>query len=381
MWLQQAHDMRNIVLSRKENDRRCQMQNIIRQEKVFETAPSCFCGMDVLKRFYPHTIQNKSASVIPTGFSNLDEHLNGGLTEGLYFLGAISSLGKTTLALQMADQIAQQGYDVLFFSLEMSRYELVAKSLSRWTYQLNHHTKTKNGWMLAKETSKLLHFDYSMYSREENEAVQEAIKWYEKAGKHMYFFEGQLHGERIGVDHIKEAVEQHTILTRKKPVVFVDYLQILAPADMRASDKRNIDTAVFELKTISRNFGIPVFVISSFNRQSYEEPVTMLSFKESGAIEYSSDVLFGLQYAGMDYKDGESDKNRKERLRCLFDTVYHAKRNKAMVDVELKCLKNRNGYQFSTEFAMNPAFNYFRDDNHANHIKEPFSELLEKGVK
>lgn len=340
------------------------MQNIIKKEKCIETELGYFCGMNVLERFYPHTTQNKSSFTIPTGFSILDQQLQGGLTEGLYILGAISSLGKTTFALQMADQIADQGYDVLFFSLEMSRYELVAKSLSRLTYQLNHHTKTKNGWTLAKEMTKLLRYDYNKYSSEENQAVLKAIKWYEKVGKHMFFFEGQLHGERLGVEHIKEAVEQHTTITGKKPIVFIDYLQILAPVDMRASDKRNIDTSVFELKTLSREVGIPVFVISSFNRQTYEEPVTMQSFKESGAIEYSSDVLFGLQYAGMDYEDGESDRNRKERLRCLFDTIYQAKRNKAMVDVELKCLKNRNGYQFTTKLAMNPAFNYFEQQHH-----------------
>ena len=70
---------------------------------------------------------------IPTGFKNFDSILDGGLYEGVYILGAIPSLGKTTLALQIADQIAEAGEDVLIFSLEMARRELMAKSISRLT--------------------------------------------------------------------------------------------------------------------------------------------------------------------------------------------------------------------------------------------------------
>ena len=90
---------------------------------------------------------------------------------------------------------------------------------------------------------------------------------------------------RIGVAEIKKIVNDHDRTTGRKPVIFVDYLQIIAPADIKASDKQNTDTAVFELKELSRNLGIPAIAISSFNRDNYKEPVSMVSFKESGAIE------------------------------------------------------------------------------------------------
>jgi len=50
------------------------------------------------------------------------------LFEGLIILGAISSLGKTSLVLQIVDQIAKQGHDVLFISLEMAQSELISKA-------------------------------------------------------------------------------------------------------------------------------------------------------------------------------------------------------------------------------------------------------------
>ena len=72
-----------------------------------------------------------------TGFKNFDE-LSGGLYPGLYVLGAISSLGKTTFIHQVADQIAERDSKehILYFSLEQSRLELLTKSIARKTAQL-----------------------------------------------------------------------------------------------------------------------------------------------------------------------------------------------------------------------------------------------------
>ena len=71
----------------------------------------------------------------PLGFEKIDKLLNGGLPNGFITLGAIPSLGKTTFMLQVADNMASlDNTKVLFFSLEMSRYNLISKSLSRLTY-------------------------------------------------------------------------------------------------------------------------------------------------------------------------------------------------------------------------------------------------------
>lgn len=69
----------------------------------------------------------ESGRFIPTGYERLDKRLDGGLYSGLYVMGALSSLGKTTLALQIADSIAKAGTDVFFYSLEMAAEEITAK--------------------------------------------------------------------------------------------------------------------------------------------------------------------------------------------------------------------------------------------------------------
>ena len=329
-------------------------------EAVADQRGNEYNAADLLDYF--KTIEQHPAGFeVKTGFPDLDRELSGGLHEGLYIIGAISSLGKTTFTLQLADQIAEQGQDVIFFSLEMSKYELIAKSLSRHTYDIARDAKTKGGerW-IARDTQQILNNRrYSAYSPEEKQVIAQAIAAYEPQAQNLYIYEGRYKGQRLTVGLMREIVKAHIEQTRKKPVVFVDYLQIIAPADTHATDKQNTDIAVFELKEISRDYSIPVFAISSFNRENYNEPVSMQSFKESGAVEYSSDVLFGLQYAGMEYIEGDTDKKRKERLRELTATIYRNKRERKPIEIELKCLKSRNGYQFSMGFYMQPAYNHF----------------------
>lgn len=295
-----------------------------------------------LQGFIDGITDSVNTPYIPTGFPALDYILDGGLYEGLYFLGAISSLGKTTLALQIADQIAESGKDVLIFSLEMARNELIAKSISRLTIMdvLQNNGDTRN----AKTTRGITTgTKWANYSKTEIELIQRAITTYGNFAEHIYIQEGI---GNIGTEQIKKAVEDHILFTGNKPVVLIDYVQILAPADIRATDKQNTDKAVLELKRISRDYKIPVIGISSFNRDSYKNAVSMEAFKESGALEYGSDVLIGLQLKGAGTKN--------------FD-VNEAK-DKNPREVELVVLKNRNGATGKkVEYSYYPMFNYFKE--------------------
>lgn len=298
----------------------------------------------------------KRTNCTPTGYRYLDEILDGGLYAGLYFIGAISSLGKTTLALQIADQIANQQRDVLIFSLEMDKKELIAKSLSRYTYLLDQ-TDTKT---LAKTTRGILTGSrYEKYSKAEKDLIEEAIREYAMIAAHIYISVGV--GD-LGAEEIRKAIEKHVRATGRTPVIIIDYLQILAPYNERYTDKQNTDKAVLELKRISRDFETPIIGVSSFNRDNYNEPVNLSSFKESGAIEYSSDVLIGLQYQGMDYQDGEAETKRRKRVRGLFKDIMQGSKEGKPRPIELKVLKNRNGNIGSTFFKFYSRFNYFKNE-------------------
>ncbi len=70
------------------------------------------------KDFWQEIGRAARAPALSTGFAALDKQLDGRLYPGLYVIGSVSSLGKTAFCLQMADTIAVQGADVLFFTLK-----------------------------------------------------------------------------------------------------------------------------------------------------------------------------------------------------------------------------------------------------------------------
>lgn len=273
---------------------------------------------------------------IPTGFKNLDRILDDGLYEGLYIIGAISSLGKTSWVLQICDQIAQQGQVILYFSLEMSRSELMAKSISRLTFinaKDKGYAKTTRGILNGKRWGK--------YNKLEHELIADSIQKYSIYSNNLYISEGL---GTIGVKEIEIAIKNHIEITGVKPLVVIDYLQILAPFGMRSTDKQNIDKAVFELKRISREYKIPVVAISSLNKASYKDEISMAVFKESRAIEYSSDVLMELHFQNQNEND--------------FDVNKEKAKGKRQIEVEI--LKNRNGETGGIiTFNYYCLFNYF----------------------
>jgi len=305
----------------------------------------------------------KNIKGISTGFKKLDTILDGGFYSGLYVIGAVSSLGKTTFALQIADTIAMSGHDVLVFSLEMAESEMIAKSISRISMQ--ESLKSGNGIALASTTRNILNGIF-LESTVKTDFINKCFSEYEKMGNKLFYKIGV--GD-IGVNAIRNEIERYKNVKGKAPFVLIDYLQILAPFDIRATDKQNMDKAVVELKRLSRDFSIPILAISSFNRENYTNPVSISSFKESGAIEYTSDVLLALQYSGMDFKRDsqkdviEDEKSRTKRVTQLRqDQEKITEQPEKHQDIQLKILKNRNGKKGSVEYKFFPSFNFFMEN-------------------
>lgn len=288
---------------------------------------------------------------LSTGFKPIDDALDGGLYTGFYIIGAISSLGKTTLALQLADNLAKQGRDVLFFSLEQSKYDLMSKSISRETclYCRANKIDTSN----AKSNLGIMDGRrWVDFSATEKKVVNEAFRAYRGYAKHVFIFEGI---GNISVAEIRDRIKAHISITgNSRPIVFIDYLQILkAPeGDERATDKQIVDHNVTALKQLSRDFDIPIIAVSSLNRQNYSEKINMAAFKESGAIEYGSDVLIGLQLTGAGDKEFDIEKAKEENPRRIDFCI----------------LKNRNGKITAKGIPMAffPMFNCFMSEDGVN---------------
>ena len=321
--------------------------NEARERQAFEREAVAYH----LEEFMSMVGQNRDRPAISTGFSNLDGILGGGLYAGLYFVGAVTSLGKTTLSLQIADQVAQSGHGILIFSLEMARHELMAKSLSRLTAIESVRQYGSPRW--AKTTRGILR---GYFTQEEQALILKAIRAYGTFGEHIHITEGV--GD-VGTATIRAKTEQYIKYTGCAPIIVVDYAQILQAPSRGLTDKQAVDVNVVELKRISRDYDTPVISVSSFNRDNYSAPVNLTSFKESGAIEYSSDVLIGLQFTGMDYQKGEKDTERAQRIRELREKNEEAAKALGSQNIQLKILKNRNGAKGVCYYDFFPAFNYF----------------------
>lgn len=325
---------------------------------------------------------------IKTDFPIFDRVLDGGLHDGLYIVGAISSLGKTTFVVQMADQIAKLGQDVLFFSLEMSAKEIKAKSISRLTFENvlidgkpENNAKTVRG-ITDLNTRQNGHTDiygqkHPAYTDYEKQLINRSIKQYADEAKGLYIIESI--GD-LTVEDIRAEVAKHKKYTGNTPVVIVDYLQILAPADDRKTDKQNTDHAVKALKHVSRDYLTPVFAISSLNRANYSSSISMSAFKESGAIEYSSDILIGLQFSKQRDVD---EKNRNKRANEPITVLDHDdEKSREPREIELKILKNRNGVTgVSIDYEYYAKYNSFKEKELVSKHKPKYTGALFEGKK
>lgn len=264
-----------------------------------------------------HVLSIQSANnldfYIPTGFDKLDSSLDRGLYEGLIVLGAIPSLGKTTFALQMALQMAEAGNHVYFYSLEQSARELTIKLLSNKMSRPIADIR-RIAWSFCK--------DQHISEQDYNDFVEASDRLHKLNNLHII--------ERCrSAEAIAKDVQRRYYRTGKQAMIIIDYLQILETPGARLTDKQAVDQNITALKRLSAEFHVPVMAISNLNRENYDKDITMKAFKESGGIEYSTDVLLGMQFTAM----------RENKDNIDLDDLKEANPRK----VQIKILKNRNG--------------------------------------
>lgn len=330
------NDEKNLLYSILKIEQELQEEN----EKIL-TQNSCYSHLNsILNKF----ISNRNKKLLSTGYSKLDKALGGGLYNSLYVVGGISGLGKTSVVLNIVENLAKEEQDVLFISLEMSREELVAKSLSRFTRETVDKRFTPMDYPSQRDIQNG-NFDI------EAPYFQEGLINYTKVSKHIFIKEANFN---YNTELIREDIIKHKALRGKAPVVVVDYLQVLPCLKDYGDDKKNIDFNITELKRISREFDTPVIVISSIGRQYYKKPIDFEAFKSSGNIEFTADVVIGLQYSFM------ADIGNKQENQ--IQEMYQEAKAQYPREVQTVILKNRNGSIGEyTDFMYEPKYNYFEE--------------------
>lgn len=272
---------------------------------------------------------SRTPEPIPTGFTYLDDLLDGGLLAGLYFIGGVSSSGKTALSMQIIDQVAKAGGNCLVFAAEMSRADLIARSISRETV-LNG----ADHFLYFTQREVQAGYRFCEYSEGRLDNLDKAYQAYQQYAGRISIYENK--GDTMKPSRIRQKIERYCYLTGSRPLILIDYLQILTPEDNRQDIRFCIDDTIRALKGISTEFCLPIIVISSLNRDNYTTPLNLAAFKESGNIEYAADYLLGLQFSIVHEFD---PKNKPaENLEILAQ-----EKNKPIRDVEITILKQRGG--------------------------------------
>lgn len=270
---------------------------------------------DTLRRFMDYVVKagEKRDNFISTGFPGLDGILGGGFIRGgLYILGARPAVGKSTFALNLADNIAGNS---LVVSLEMSPEQITAKRVS-------HLTGYTASTLLSGQLS-----DKAW------EAVAMATTAIDKSGVYI--------NSRYDL-----TVQEVHLLAQSVPelrAIIVDYLGLIQPATRSGSTYEQISQISRELKRMAMSMNVPVICLCQLSRQveSRQNKRPVLSdLRDSGAIEQDADGVLFL-YRDDYYTGGPTDGQSSA--------------------VELTVAKNRHGKTGEDRFNFWLSSNTFRE--------------------
>ena len=203
--------------------------------------------------------------------------------------------------------------------------------------------------------------------------VKAAVRDYAKIAGHIDLVDC---GFGTTVEYVKQYVEKYIEATGEKPVVFVDYLQVLQTQNQKLSKQERMDSIVTALKVLQKENDLVIVVISSLNRQNYLSPVDFESFKESGGIEYTADVVWGLQLQIMRSQDMfEKEKDIIKKRKAIIAAKKEIPRK-----VELSCLKNRYGISsYYVAFQYDPRYDLFVPDYEFEAVDESQTPFANDG--
>ena len=236
---------------------------------------------------------------VPTGFADLDSKLAGLQKSDLVILAARPSMGKTSLALDIARNTAlNHGTTVGIFSLEMSSAQLVDRMLAA--------DSRVDSWKLR--TGKLS-------TEEDFSRIRDSL---EKLSKAPIFIDDDSYIDMLRMKGVARRLKSDHNLG----LIIVDYLQLLVP-------KRNYDSLVQQvteisraLKALARELEVPVLALSQLNRNVEQRGgrPKLSDLRDSGSIEQDADVVMFIHRE-------ENDKSEASRKSNIAEILIEKHRN------------------------------------------------------
>ena len=207
---------------------------------------------------------------VPTGFHDLDQYLSGLQKSDLIILAARPSMGKTTLALDIARQAAlNHGTPVVIFSLEMSTQQLVDRMLAAQS--------RVNAWNLRTG---------NLSTEGDFAKIRDSLDSLSKAP----IFIDDLAGNSI--------VRMRSVCRRIRAehgigLIIVDYLQLMSTSKNYDNMVNQVTEISRSLKALAKEFDVPVIALSQLSRavESRGGRPRLSDLRDSGSIEQDADIV------------------------------------------------------------------------------------------
>lgn len=263
-------------------------------QRINEIVINTFDRLDMLNSPDSHLYKG-----IPTGIGDLDETITGLNRSDLILLAARPGMGKTSFALNIARHVAvNEKKKVAFFSLEMTKEQLVSRLLS--TEAMVGSIKLRVGKLAEDEWIRLI---------EAGDVLSKT---------HIYF------DDTPGIT----VPEMKAKLRRLKGVdlVVIDYLQLMSGGRQNENRVQEISAITRNLKIMAKELNVPVITLSQLSRASEQRSdhrPLLSDLRDSGSIEQDADIVLFLyrhDYYKDDVQDEEADKNRGE---CIVAKNRH----------------------------------------------------------
>lgn len=243
-----------------------------------------------------------------TGITDLDKMICGLHKQELTIIGARPGVGKTTLALQIAEHIAERGTETAIISLEMSDTQVIQKLISRRA-RINSY-KMRMGTLETKELEQI-----GVVSAE---IAELPIHLVTKART---------------IQHI-ENIARKLKNKNNLGLMIIDYIQLIKNKGKFNSREQEVADITRTLKLLSLELNIPIVGLCQLNRNAARQEPTLADLRESGAIEQDADNILFL------YQEAES--------------------TETVVDITLKLAKQRAGETGKIDLKFNKANSEFK---------------------
>lgn len=282
---------------------------------------------DAYKLLKQAAAQKDGLSGVPSNFYELDKVTAGWQKSDLIILAARPAMGKTAFALSMAKNIAiDQKIPVAFFSLEMSKVQLVNRLISS-VCEISGE-KIRNGQLLPHEWGQL---DYKLAEMKDAPLILDDTA-------QLSVFELRTKARRLVKDHHIQ-------------MIMIDYLQLMNATGMHFSSRQEeVSMISRSLKGLAKELNIPILALSQLNRNLTSRDSKegdglrpqLSDLRESGAIEQDADMVLFVhrpEYYHI-YKDAHDND-----LHGKAEIIIAKHRNGATKDIRLDFKKEYARFQ------------------------------------